>query len=280
MRGKTCLVTGANAGIGKETTAGLAARGARVLMVCRNRGRGARALEELRARIPGADLELVLADLSRLSSVLALVAEIERRTDRLDVLVSNAGVFSARRRETADGLELTLAVNHLAPFVLVRGLEELLRRSRPARVVVVASAAHYRGTIAFDDLQLERNYGGWRAYCQSKLGNVLFTKELARRLPASEVTVNAVHPGTVATKLLLRGIVPRWLARPFTRTPEQGAQTPLYVATAQELDGVTGRYFDDCRPREPSAEARDEHVAARLWAVSETMTNREDGRNT
>lgn len=280
MRGKTCLVTGANAGIGKETTAGLAARGARVLMACRNRGRGERALEELRARIPGADLELVLADLSRLSSVRALVDEIERRTDRLDVLVSNAGVFSSRRRETVDGLELTLAVNHLAPFVLVRGLENLLRRSAPARVVVVASGAHYRGTIAFDDLQLERNYGGWRAYCQSKLGNVLFTRELARRLPAHEVTVNAVHPGTVATKLLLRGIVPEWLARLFTRTPEQGAETPTYVATAPELDGMTGTYFDDCRPKEPSAEAQDEDVAARLWTVSETLTNKEDGRNT
>lgn len=280
MRGTTCLVTGANAGIGKETTAGLAAGGARVLMVCRNRGRGEAALEELRGRVPGADLELVLADLSRLSSVRALVEEIEQRTDRLDVLVSNAGVFSARRRETEDGLELTLAVNHLAPFVLVRSLEPMLRSSAPARIVVVASAAHYRGTIAFDDLQLERGYGGWRAYCQSKLANVLFTGELARRLPAEDVTVNAVHPGTVATKLLLRGIVPGWLARPFTRTPEEGARTPLYAATAPDLEGVSGQYFDDCRPKKPSSEAQDEDVSARLWAVSETLTNMEHGRNT
>lgn len=280
MRGRTCLVTGANAGIGKETAAGLAGRGARVLMVCRNRGRGESALDQLRARIPGADLELVLADLSRLSSVLALIEEIERRTDRLDLLVSNAGVFSARRHETEDGLELTLAVNHLAPYALVRGLESLLRRSAPARIVVVASSAHYRGTIAFDDLQLERGYGGWRAYCQSKLANVLFTAELARRLPAGEVTANAVHPGTVATKLLLRGIVPKWLARPFTRTPEEGARTPLYAATASDLEGVSGQYIDDCRPREPSSVAQDEDVAAHLWTVSETLTNMEDGRNT
>ncbi|MGD8496154.1 MAG: SDR family oxidoreductase [Gemmatimonadales bacterium] len=266
-------MTGANAGIGKEITAGLAARGARVLMVCRHRGRGDAALYELRERIPGADLELVLADLSRLSSVRALVGEVERRTDRLDVLVSNAGVFHARRRVTGDGFEETFAVNHLAPFVLTRGLLGLLRRSAPARVVVVASAAHYRGTIAFDDLQLERNYGGWRAYCQSKLANVLFAAELARRLPAADVTVNSVHPGTVATKLLLRGIVPKWLARPFTRTPEQGARTPLYVAAEPELAGVTGRYFDDRRPKQPSSEAQDEDVAARLWAASEVLAN-------
>lgn len=227
MPGKTCLVTGANAGIGKETVAGLAARGARVLMVCRNRGRGERAIQEIRQRIPGSDLELLLADLSRIRQVRDLIAAVERRTDRLDVLVSNAGVYSVRRRETDEGYEQTFAVNHLAPFVLVRGLLEVLRRSAPARVVVVASAAHFRGTIAFDDLHAEeRRYSGWRAYCQSKLANVLFAAELARRVPASEVTANSLHPGVVATKLLLRGRVPMWLARPWTITPEEGAKTP------------------------------------------------------
>ena len=275
MRGKTCLVTGANAGIGKETAAGLAARGARVLMACRDRGRGERAVEEIGRRVPGAELELLLADLSRLGEVRGLVADVECRADRLDVLVSNAGVYSARRRETEEGFEQTFAVNHLAPFVLVRGLLDLLRRATPARVVVVASAAHFRGTIAFEDLHAEeRRYSGWRAYSQSKLANVLFAAELARRVPATEVTVNSLHPGVVATKLLLRGLVPTWLARPWTITPEEGAETPLYLATSPEVAEVSGRYFDDCAPREPSAEARDPEIAARLWAVSEELVRR------
>ncbi len=280
MRGKTCLVTGANAGIGKETVAGLAVRGARVLMVCRNRGRGERAIEEINRRIPNAELELLLTDLSRLREVRGLIGEVERRTDRLDVLVSNAGVYSARRRETADGFEQTFAVNHLAPFVLVRGLLDLLRRSAPARVVIVASAAHFRGKIAFEDLHAEAGrYSGWRAYSQSKLANVLFAAELARRVPASEVTANSLHPGVVATKLLLRGLVPKWLVRPWTITPEEGAQTPLYLASSPEVVGVSGRYFDDCEPREPSVEARDGKVASRLWAVSRRLEERVmDGR--
>ena len=231
-------------------------------------------MEDIRARVPDADLDLVLADLACLRSVRELVREIERRTDHLDVLVSNAAVFSFRRRETSDGFELTFAVNHLAPFVLVRGLLRLLGRpaAAPARVVMVASAAHHQGTIDFDDLHAESGYSGWRAYAQSKLANVLFAAELARRMPAHAVTANSVHPGVVATKLLLRGVVPRWLARPVTRTPREGAKTPLYVATAPGLEGVTGRYFDDCRPAEPSAEARNEEIAARLWAASEELT--------
>lgn len=272
MQGKTCLVTGANAGIGKETVVGLAARGARVLMVCRHRGRGEQAAAEIERRIPGAELELLLADLSSIGEVRGLVADVERRTDRLDVLVSNAGVYSARRRETDDGYEQTFAVNHLAPFVLVRGLLDLLRRSAPARIVVVASAAHFRGTIAFEDLQAEdRRYSGWRAYSQSKLANVLFAAELARRVPAAEVTANSLHPGVVATKLLLRGLVPTWLARPWTITPEEGAKTPIHLASSPDVAGVSGGYFDDRERREPSAEGQDPEVAARLWAVSEDL---------
>jgi NAD(P)-dependent dehydrogenase (short-subunit alcohol dehydrogenase family) len=272
MRGKTCLVTGANAGIGREIVAGLAAQGARVLMVCRHRGRAEEAIDRVRRSVPAADLELVLADLSRLRSIRALAEDVERRTDRLDVLVSNAGAFNARRRETEDGFEATFAVNHLAPFALVGGLLDLLRASAPSRVVVVASAAHRRGEIDFDDLQGRRRYRGWWAYAQSKLANVLFAAELARRLPAAEVTANSLHPGVVATKLLLRGIVPGWMARPWTITPEEGSRTPLYVATAPGLEGISGQYFDDCRPSDPSAEARDGAVAARLWAVSEELT--------
>ena len=254
-----------------ETAVGLAALGARVMMVCRHSGRGEAARREIAARIPGADLELIQADLSTSAAVEALVDEVARRTGRLDVLVSNAGVFHARRRTTPDGLETTFAVNHLAPFVLVTGLLGLLRSSRPSRIVIVASDAHYRGTIRFDDLQSERRYGGWKAYTQSKLANVLFAQELARRLPAGEVTVNSLHPGAVGTKLLLRGIVPPRLARPWTITPKQGAQTPIYLASSQDLEGVSGRYFADCREKEPSEEATNPEVAARLWDVSSRL---------
>lgn len=268
MRGKTCLITGANAGIGKETAAGLAARGARVLMVCRDAGRGEAAVREIRARVPGADLELLLADLSTSRAVQALVGDVMSRTERLDVLISNAGVFHARRRTTQDGLEATFAVNHLAAFVLVNGLLDLVRSSPTARIVIVASDAHFSGTIRFDDLNAERRYGGWRAYTQSKLANVLFARELASRVRGEDITVNSLHPGAVGTKLLLRGIVPPRLARPWTITPEQGAQTPIFLATSQDVRGVSGCYFDECQEKEPSVEAKDPEVAARLWDVS------------
>lgn len=274
MEGTCCLVTGANAGIGRETSRGLAALGARVLMVCRDRDRGSEAAGWIRTRDPGAKLDLLVADLASLDQVGRLVGEVSDRTDRLDVVVSNAGVFSSRRRESADGYELTLAVNHLAPFLLVNGLLSTLRASGPARVVVVASSAHYRGTIDFDDIHLRRRYGGWRAYSQSKLANVLFARELARREAPDAVTSNALHPGVVATKLLLRGVVPGWLARPWTITPKEGARTTIWAASSPEVEGVTGAYFDECREKQPSAEAQSDEAAARLWAVSEEMTQR------
>lgn len=279
MRGKTCLITGANAGIGRESTAGLAAQGARILMVCRDAGRGEAARNDILARVPGAELELIVADLSTIGAVRRLVREISTRADHLDVLLSNAGLFNARRIVTADGLELTFAVNHLAPFILVNGLLDLLRSSSSARIVVVASAAHYRGTIRFDDLQSNHGYGGWKAYTQSKLANVLFTSELARRLRGEEITVNCLHPGVVATKLLLRGIVPGWLARPWTITPEQGAMTSIYLSSSEEVRGISGRYFENCKEKEPSAEARDLAVAQRLWTVSDEIME-EKVRNT
>jgi NAD(P)-dependent dehydrogenase (short-subunit alcohol dehydrogenase family) len=276
MRGKTCLITGANAGIGRETTAGLALQGARILMVFRNIDRGEAARSHLLARVPGADLELIQADLSTIGGVRNLVRDVLRHTDRLDVLVSNAGLLNTRRTMTTDGLETTFAVNHLAPFILVNGLLDLLRRSQPARVVLVASAAHYSGAIMFDDLQqANRRFSGWKAYTQSKLANVLFAAELARRVRAEEVTVNSLHPGVVATKLLLRGLVPPWLVRRWVVTPEQGAATSIYLASSEDVSRVSGRYFDNSREKEPSAEARDPEVAKRLWAVSEEIIETE-----
>lgn len=277
MRGKTCLITGANAGIGFETAAGLAERGARVLMVCRNPGKGEAARREILSRVPGAELELITADLATVGSVQSLAAEVDRSVDRLDVLISNAGRFSFRRETTGDGLEATFAVNHVAPFVLVNGLLGLLRRSAPSRVVVVASDAHFSGTIRFENLQTERRYSGWKAYTQSKLANVLFANELARRLPPAEVTVNSLHPGVVGTKLLLRGIIPAWFARPLAITPAMGARTSIYVASSPDLVGVTGAYFDDCREKEPSDEARDTLVASRLWDETQRIVDATTG---
>lgn len=279
MHGKTCLITGANAGIGRETVAGLAAQGARVLMVCRDGDRGEDARRKILARVPGAALDLIKADLSTIGAVRNLVREVSSLTDRLDVLVSNAGLLNVRRTTTADDLETTFAVNHLAPFVLVNGLLDLLRRSQPARVVIVSSNAHYSGSIRFDDLHANRGYSGWKAYTQSKLANVLFAAELARRVRADEVTVNSLHPGVVATKLLLRRVVPPWLARPWTITPEQGAKTSVYLASSDDVHAVSGRYFDDCQEKEPSTEARDQGVAERLWIESEQITE-EKVRNT
>jgi len=250
MRGKTCLITGANAGIGRETTAVLAAQGARILMVCRDVHRGETARNDILARVPGAELELIQADLSTIAAVHELVLDVSRLTNRLDVLVSNAGLFSARRTTTEDGLETTFAVNHLAPFILVNGLMDLLRRSQPARVVVVASGAHYRGTMKFEDLQLSQGYGG---------------------VDAETVTVNSLHPGSVATKLLLRGLVPPWLVRRWTITPEEGARTSIYLASSENVNRVSGSYFDKCQEKKPSAEASDQTVAERLWAVSEEI---------
>jgi len=279
MHGKTCLITGANAGIGRETVAGLAAQGARVLMVCRDGDRGEDARKKILTRVPGAALDLIKADLSTIGAVRNLVRDVSSLTDRLDVLVSNAGVLNVRRTTTADDLEMTFAVNHLAPFVLVNGLLDLLRRSQPARVVIVSSNAHYSGSIRFDDLQANRGYSGWKAYTQSKLANVLFAAELDRRVRADEVTVNSLHPGVVATKLLLRRVVPPWLARPWTITPEQGAKTSVYLASSDDVHAVSGRYFDDCQEKEPSTEARDQGVAERLWMESEQITE-EKVRNT
>ena len=277
MRGKTCLITGANAGIGLETAAGLATRGARVLMVCRDPGRGEAARQEIVSRVPGADLELIQADLSTAGAVQTLARRVDQSIDRLDVLISNAGRFSFRRETTADGLEATFAVNHVAPFVLVNGLLDLLRRSGPSRVVVVASDAHFSGTIRFDDLQGERRYNGWRAYTQSKLANVLFANELARRVSPTEVTVNSLHPGVVGTKLLLRGIIPTWLARPLAITPAMGARTPIYLASSDEVAGVTGAYFENCCEKRPSEEASDTLIASRLWDETQRIVEETTG---
>jgi len=272
MAGKTVLVTGATGGIGRATAMGLAAMGANLAITGRDRARTEGAAREIRAA-GGRQVDLFVADLSSQSEVRRLANEMLQTYPRVDVLVNNVGGYWNTRHVTADGLEHTFALNHLAPFLLTNLLLDRLKQSARARVVTVASNAHATGQIDFDDLQGERSYSGSRAYNQSKLANILFTYELARRLQASAVTANALHPGVVNTSFgaedpggVQRLIIP--FARPFMKTPSQGAATSIHLASAPDLELVTGRYFANSKPKRSSKRSYDEAAAARLWQVS------------
>jgi NAD(P)-dependent dehydrogenase (short-subunit alcohol dehydrogenase family) len=266
---KTIVVTGASAGIGREVARGAAARGARVILVCRDRARGERAQAELRRTVSTGTLELVVADLASLLDVRRLAEILTRRLERLDVLVHNAGVVTPTRETTEDGFERTFATNHLGPFLCTHLLLPLLRRSAPSRVVVVASQVEARGDIHFDDLQQERSFEPLRAYDQSKLANVMFTQALARRLEGTGVSVNCLHPGVLATNLLCDYLGrPRVasLAHRFTHPgPARGAEHVLRLAFDPALEGVTGRYFHEGRERPSSPRSRDVELQERLF---------------
>lgn len=277
MSGSTVLVTGGTGGIGLATATGLAGLDARVGIVGRSATRGEAAADEIRRLVPSAEVDVFEADLSVQSEVRRLAREVERAYPRLDVLVNNAGGYWAHRHVTADGLERTFAVNHLAPFLLTHELRDLLVARAPARVVTVSSGAQAMGRIDLDDLQGERSYNGQRAYNQSKLANVLFTYELARRLDGTGVTATVLHPGVVRTAFgredpnrsqRLMG----QLVRPFMKTPEQGAVTSVYLASSPEVEGVTGVYFANRRPRRSSKASYDRELARRLWEVSAELT--------
>jgi len=272
MAGRTVLVTGGTGGIGRATGLGLAMMGAHLAITGRDRGRTEGAAREIRAA-GGGQVDVFVADLSSHSEVRRLAEEVLQRLSRIDVLVNNVGGYWSTRHVTADGLERTFALNHLAPFLLTNLLLDRLQQSAPARVVTVSSNAHAQGRIDFDDLQGERSYSGARAYSQSKLANVLFTYELARRLPATSVTANALHPGVTRTSFgaedpggVQRLLVP--LMRPFMKAPAQGAATSIHLASAPDLEQVTGRYFANSKPKRSSKHSYDEAAAARLWRVS------------
>jgi NAD(P)-dependent dehydrogenase (short-subunit alcohol dehydrogenase family) len=272
MAGRTVLVTGGTGGIGRATALGLAAMGAHVAITGRNRERTEEAAREIR-EASGEQVDGFVADLSARSEVRRLAAEVLQHLPRIHVLVNNVGGYWNTRHVTEDGLERTFALNHLAPFLLTDLLLDRLVQSAPARVVTVSSHAHTGGQIDFDDLQGERAYSGARAYNQSKLANILFTYELARRLTTTAVTANALHPGVVSTSFgaedpgtAQRLLVP--LIRPFMKTPARGAATTIHVASAPELERVTGRYFVVGKPRRSSERSYDEAVAARLWRMS------------
>lgn len=276
MRDKVCLVTGANSGIGRATVEALAAQGAQVVMVCRDVGRGERAKAKIESRVAGANLDLIIGDLSSQDEIRRVAAEFEQRHSRLDVLVNNAGVLLGRRQETVDGLEATFATNHLGHFSLTHLLLPTLKASAPARIVNVSSDAHHGARLDFSDLQSRRSYSGFRAYCNSKLANVLFTYELARRLEGSGVSVNALHPGVVRTRIGRSGPLAArlffLLGAPFLSSPKQGAETSVYLATSPEVEAVSGKYFLKKAERRTSRLSYDRDVARRMWDVSIELT--------
>jgi len=276
VRDETCVVTGATSGIGEEIALGLARAGAHVVVVGRRRERGEATLERIRREVAGAAPDLLLADLSVQAEIRTHAARLLERPPAIRVLVNNAGIVNLRRELTADGLEATFAVNHLGAFLLTTLLLDRLRASAPARIVNVASDAHRFGRLDLADLQNERSYRSMRVYGQSKAANLLFTQELARRLAGSGVTVNAMHPGAVATRLgQQNGAFARVLTRAlsvFFRTPPQGADTAVWLATAPGLEGVSGRYFTSRREHEPAPHARDPMLARRLFEESERLT--------
>jgi len=275
MVGKVCMVTGASSGIGKVTALELARMGATVVMVCRNQAKAEPVLAEIRQVTGNSAVELMLADMSSQASIRALASAFKQKHDRLHVLVNNAGAIMFERKLTVDGMESTFATNHLGGFLLTNLLLDELKAAAPARVVGVSSGAHPFGHIDFDDLQGERKWSVWRAYSDSKLANVLFTAELARRLAGRGVTANCLHPGIVRSNIvgnspLVRGLIKLfgWIAV----TPEQGAETSIYLASSPEVEGISGEYFIRKKVARMSREAADPAVARRLWEVSEKLT--------
>ena len=276
MVGKTVLITGGTGGIGKAIAEGLARLGARVGIVGRDLGRARTAAAEITATTGNSAVDAYAADLSAQAEVRRLAGEVLAAYPRLDVLINNVGGFWATRHVTADGLEHTFAVNHLAPFLLTALLLERLKASAPARIVTVSSGAHAAGRIDFDDLQGEHSYSGPRAYSQSKLANVMFTYELARRLEGSGVTATVLHPGVVRSAFGAEDPAP-WqrvllpLARPFMKTRARGAATSVYLASSPDVEGVTGRYYANGKARSSSKDSYDTAAAARLWRTSEQL---------
>lgn len=272
MQGRVCVVTGATAGIGQAAAMELARRGATVVLVARSREKAARTRAEI-VRAAGRDSGgIVLADLSVQAQVRAAAAEIGERWPAVHVLVNNAGLYTRSREETADGIEMQLAVNHLAPFLLTNLLLDRLRAGAPARVVTLSSGAHRFAAPRWDDLEMRGGYNGLRQYSNTKLFNVLFTRELARRNPAPALTANTLHPGVVATEILFGGWAPLRLFKRWMRTPEHGARTAVYLASSPGVAAVTGEYFQDERPSRLSPAALDDDAARRLWEISERMT--------
>jgi NAD(P)-dependent dehydrogenase (short-subunit alcohol dehydrogenase family) len=267
LDGKTCVVTGANSGLGKETALALAQMKATVVMVCRSKDKGESARREISKKTGNDSVDLLLCDLSSLRDVRGLAAKVRNRYGKLHVLVNNAGVFSFSGK-TADGFETTFAVDYLAPFLLTNLLLELLKSSAPSRIVNVSSVAHYGGHIDLAAIEKRDLPSGWPAYSNSKLALVIFTYELARRLRGTGVTANCLHPGGVATSIWR---IPPALVRPFMKSAKEGAETSVFLASAPEVEGASGEYFEDKAAKRSSDESYDEKKALALWDTTSRM---------
>ncbi|MEA2749997.1 MAG: hypothetical protein QOI41_4140 [Myxococcales bacterium] len=278
MHGKRIVLTGASRGIGRETALALGKMGADLSLVVRDPERGKVVADEVRALKGGGDVEVLIADLSSLGDVRRVGAEILAKHDSIDVLVNNAGALLMDRQVTKDGYEATFATNHLGYFMLTKVLLDAVKKAPAGRIVNVASEAHHRGSMKFDDLMGEKKYAGWFAYSASKLANILFTAELARRLEGTRVTTSSLHPGVIASGFARNnegfvGFLAK-LASPFLMSSEDGAKTTIFLATDPSAAGTSGLYFDKSKPKKPSREARDASVAKRLWDVSEDLVGR------
>lgn len=276
LGGKTVLVTGATAGIGRETALGLAKLGAHVVIVGRDEAKTKQVCDELRAASGNQKIDFLLADVSRLAEVRKLAAEFMSRFGTLTVLVNNVGLVNLQREVSADGFELTFAVNHLAPFLLTKLLLPALERGAPARIVNVSSDAHRGAKLDFDNLQLEKGYSSFGAYGRSKLMNILFTRELARRVASKRITANSLHPGMVASNFMKKpgfvGAAGNAFMSMFGISPEKGARTSLFLAASPEVEGKSGRYYAKSTESQPSKYAQDDVAAKRLWEISEELT--------
>lgn len=276
MQGKVCLVTGSSSGMGLVTARALATMGATVVMLCRNRAKGEAVQAQIKAESSNGQVDLIVADLSELSQVRRAAHEFHQRYTRLHVLINNAGGMNAERKVTSDGLEVTFVTNYLAPFLLTQLLLDVLKASAPARIINVSAPAHKIGKIDFADLQGEHHYNALTAYAQAKLAQIYFTYELAQRLAGTGVTVNALDPGHVvsnfnnSTKGLMH-VIAQVIYFFDGRSPEQGAQTILYLATDPAVESISGKYFLDCKPIPSSRHSYDVAVRQRLWSVSEAL---------
>jgi len=266
MKDKTILITGSTDGIGRQAALELAALGATVLVHGRSENRGKNVVEEIRKATGNQNVELFTADFTSMEQVRRLADDVKRRFGALHVLVNNAGVFMNERRLTVDGFETTFAVNHLAPFLLTNLLLDLLRRSAPARVITVSSMVHTRGKLDFDNLQAEKGFGGYSSYALSKLANILFTYELGELLAGTGVTSNCLHPGVIGTKLLRAGFTTAGAST------VDGAETLLYLATSPEVEGVTGKYFQERQETPSSPATHDPVLRKRMWEISAQLT--------
>ncbi|XP_063360785.1 retinol dehydrogenase 11-like [Cydia amplana] len=276
--GKTVIVTGANAGIGYETAKDLAARGARVILACRNEIRGRAAKDQITTATGNSDVHYQHLDLASLKSVRSFADNILKTEKHLDILVNNAGCYGSNFEKTEDGLLLEMQSNHFGPFLLTNLLLPLLKSSAPSRIVNVSSVAHIGAVIDFDNLNAEKEtkktYSKMKVYCNTKMCNILMTVELERQLKGTGVTVNALHPGIIATGISAHDRLMKYalfFLKPYCKTPWEGAQTTIHLAVAPELSGTSGRYFRDCREVNPSKQAHDTELGRKLWEESERL---------